>query len=183
MRMKILQTERTIIEKIGLDDAEFFVALVNTPDWLNYIGDRNVKTVEDSKQFLRNGFLRSYEQNRFGYYIVKTLDRVPIGICGFLKKPHLKNVDFGFAFLPKYCGIGYGFESAMAILEYGVKTFLFSELDAITSADNSRSQRLLNKLNFVLHNADFDVGDTVPVHLYRWQKTKNYPASVSARKE
>ena len=46
----IAETNRLIISKITLDDAAFFLELVNTPNFIKYIGDRNLKTVEDAKK-------------------------------------------------------------------------------------------------------------------------------------
>ncbi|MEL6381442.1 MAG: GNAT family N-acetyltransferase [Cyanobacteria bacterium J06626_18] len=147
--MNLIETSRTVVDRIMLKDAPFFVALLNSPDWLRYIGDRNIANVNDACQYLQNSFLRSYEDNGFGYYIVKTTpDRIPIGICGFLKKPNLENPDFGFALLPEYYGRGFAIESCRAILDYGIRAFGFSILDAVITLDNDRSMRLLEKLGF-----------------------------------
>ena len=166
--MNSLQTERTIIESITLADAEFFVTLVNSPDWLRFIGDRGVRNVEDAERFLESGLLLSYRERGFGYYMVRGQDNSPIGICGFLKKPHLENVDFGFAFLPEFCGKGYGSEAARAVFDYGIQTYEFSILDAVTAKDNVRSKRLLMRLGFGLLGP-FEVKDKVQeFELYRW---------------
>jgi hypothetical protein len=45
--MIIAETERLLISKFSLDDAPFFLKLANTPNWIKYIGDRNLKTVEE----------------------------------------------------------------------------------------------------------------------------------------
>ncbi len=168
--MSLIETKRMSIERITLDDAEFFVSLVNSPDWLRYIGDRKVANRRDACRFLQNGFLRSCVDNGFGYYIVRTTpNRVPIGICGFLKKPKLDNPDFGFAFLPDYYGQGYAIESCRAVLDYGIRSFDFSVLDAVTMPDNKPSIRLLEKLGF--HQRGIWSADTVDdeLRLYRWQ--------------
>ena len=41
--MIIAETERLLISKVTIEDAPFFVELMNTPHWLKYIGDRNIK--------------------------------------------------------------------------------------------------------------------------------------------
>ena len=165
--MQILRTERTIIETIQLTDAEFFVSLVNSADWLRFIGDRKVNDVEDARRYLLAGFLKCYDENAFGYYLVRTLALTPIGICGFLKKAHLENVDFGFALLPDWYGLGLGYEAAKAVLDYGIRTFSFSVLDAVTSPDNVRSKRLLEKLGF---NRIGESGNIENAELYRWRR-------------
>ena len=164
--MQILLTERTIIETISLNDAEFFVSLVNSPDWLRFIGDREVKDVTDARRYLQAGFLKCYNENGFGYYLVRTLDRTPIGICGFLKKANLQNADFGFALHPNWFGLGLGYESATAVLDYGIRTYSFMVLDAVTAPDNVRSKRLLERLGFIRIGT---MGETDSTELYRWQ--------------
>lgn len=52
MSGKRLDTERLYLLPTTLEDAEFFMRLVNTPKWLRYIGDRNIKTVDDAKGIL-----------------------------------------------------------------------------------------------------------------------------------
>ena len=165
------ETQRTTIEKITLSDAPFFLTLVNSPGWLQFIGDRNINNEDDARRYLENGFLRSYEQNRFGYYIIiKKETQEPIGTCGFLKKPSLENPDFGFAFLPDYSGQGYAFESCQAALEFGIQAFNFDVLDAVTMPNNERSILLLQRLGFRrVRQVKTDPADDELV-LFRWSK-------------
>ena len=165
--MQILRTERTLIDAITLNDADFFVSLVNSPGWLRFIGDRKVNDAEDARRFLQTGFLQCYNENGFGYYLVKALDRTPIGICGFLKKAHLENVDFGFALHPNWFGLGLAYESAIAVLDYGIETYSFMVLDAVTAPDNVRSKRLLDRLGFIKTGT---IGDSEKTALYQWRK-------------
>jgi len=71
-----------------------------------------------------------------------------IGFCGFVRRSDLPAPDIGFAFLPQYERKGYGFESASAILQYGVEKLNFDVVLAITSQDNESSGKLLKKLGF-----------------------------------
>ncbi len=43
---KTFETERLILKPTSEEDAAFIFDLLNTPKWLKYIGDRNIKTVE-----------------------------------------------------------------------------------------------------------------------------------------
>ena len=71
-----------------------------------------------------------------------------MGIAGFLKKPHLDNEDFGFAFLPSQVGKGYAYEASVALLDFGQDAFGFTVMDAETATDNDASIALLQKLGF-----------------------------------
>src|SRR5688572_21540231 len=114
-----LETQRLGLREFTRDDAVFIVELLNTPGWLQFIGDRNVKTKEQAIIYLENGPLKSYKENGFGSWMVELKeDKTPIGMCGILRRESLENPDIGFAFLPEYTGKGYAFEIASATLSY-----------------------------------------------------------------
>ena len=52
--MIIKQTERLIIEHFTPDDDTFILALLNTPSWIAFIGDRSIKTKEDAGRYLKD---------------------------------------------------------------------------------------------------------------------------------
>ena len=165
--MSIIQTERLNIRELdSAVDAEFISALLNTPKFLKYIGDRGVKTVEQAGEFIENRYRQSYREHGFGLYAVelRTIDVVAentlptgrvsalettVGLCGFVRRDTLTAPDLGFAFLPEFERRGYGFESAKAVLDYGREKLGFRHVLAITSLDNHVSGRLLEKLGFV----------------------------------
>ena len=83
--MPLIETERLTIDYFHTDDAAFIVKLVNTPGWLQYIGDRNVKSLDDAHRYLENGPLKSYQQWGFGLYRVALKQSgTAIGMCGLL---------------------------------------------------------------------------------------------------
>jgi RimJ/RimL family protein N-acetyltransferase len=55
-------------------------------------------------------------------------------------------VDIGFAFLPAYWGKGYAYEAAAAVMAHREKVLGLNRIVAITSLDNVRSAKLLEKL-------------------------------------
>lgn len=150
--MIIAETERLIIRKFTLEDASFFKELTNSPHWLKYIGNRNIKSLKDSKNYLKNGSLKSYKEHGFGFYVLqlKNNDAVLVGTCGLIKREKLEHVDLGFALLPEYEGKGYGYESSVAIINLAKKKFNLKKLLAITLPHNSNSIKLLEKLGFSL---------------------------------
>ena len=145
--MIVAQTERLLISKFTVNDAAFFLELANTPSWIQYIGDRNLKTVEDAEKYLKDGTLKSYLEHGFGFYKLEIKEtKEPIGTCGLVKRAELENVDIGFALLPKYEGRGFGFESAEAVLKLAKDTFCLESVLAITLPNNKNSIKLIEKL-------------------------------------
>ena len=145
--MTLLETDRLILRYLTEEDAEFFMALANTPSWLKYIGDRNIKTIEASKKYIRDGSIKSYEERGFGFYMVELKENNEcLGVCGLIKRDALEDVDIGFAFMPEYEGKGYGYESASAVLQYAKNNLKMSRIIAITVPENERSIVLIKKI-------------------------------------
>ena len=147
--MKILETERTILREVAEDDAEFVLDLLNQPSFIKYIGDRNVRTVEQARDYIESRFTESYRKFGFGMWVVELKESGElIGLCGFVRRDSLPDADVGFAFLPQYERKGYAFESASAAMLYGRNVLSLDRVLAITSQDNDASGKLLGKLDF-----------------------------------
>ena len=145
--MNVLQTERLTLRMMSPDDAEFIVELLNDSAFLRFIGDKGVRTIDDARQYILTGPMESYERHGFGLWLVALKGpKTPIGICGFLKRDTLSDVDLGFAFLPQHRSKGYAFESAAAVMDYGRKVLGLRRVVAIMNEDNVGSIRVLEKL-------------------------------------
>ncbi|WP_103068774.1 GNAT family N-acetyltransferase [Aquimarina sediminis] len=143
----ILETERLSLREFNLEDSEFILKLVNSPKWLEFIGDRNVTTKEEARAFLKNGAIKSYSENGFGFWMVQLKnDKLPIGMCGLVKRETLDDIDIGFAMLPQYLGLGYGYEIANATMNYAKNILKIDKILGITDTNNIASINLLNKI-------------------------------------
>ena len=145
--MTVLETERLFLRRFTVDDAQFILTLVNEPSFLRYIGDKQVRNLEDARQYILNGPVASYERNGFGLYAVELREsNTPIGMCGLLKREELPAPDIGFAFLPDFWNKGFAFEAAAAVLQDAGERL--RRILAITSLDNEASIKLLQRLGF-----------------------------------
>jgi RimJ/RimL family protein N-acetyltransferase len=179
--MKILETERLIVREIVESDAGFILDLLNQPSFIKYIGDRNVRNLDDAREFIENRYRASYRNHGYGLYAVelKPEANVPaiqnpkseiqnqiIGMCGFVRRETLPDADIGFAFLPQFERRGYAFESASAVMEYGRERLGLKRVLAITSLDNESSGRLLAKLGFKFDGVITLAGDPEEIKLF-----------------
>lgn len=145
--MKIIETERLSLRLFAEDDAEFVYQLVNEPGWIQNIGDRGVRTIDDGRQFITNKLAAGYARFGFGLYLVELKETgESIGMSGLVKRDSLEDVDIGFAFLEKFWSKGYAFESASAVLDYAQNTLRLKRIAAIVAPDNRGSIKLLEKL-------------------------------------
>lgn len=145
----IIETERLRLRPLTAGDAEFMLRLLNERSFLDNIGDKGVRTIEDARAYLAEGPLASYERFGFGLCRVELKEtKVPIGICGLLKRDVLEDVDIGYALFPEFWSQGYAREAATAIMTVAHDQFGFKRVLAITNPDNRSSIRLLEKMSF-----------------------------------
>ena len=145
--MSLIKTERLLLSCLTEEDAPFILELLNTPGWLQFIGDRGIRDLDDARNYILNGPAISYLKNNFGLYLVRIKDGdISIGICGLIKRDTLDDVDIGFAFLPRYTQNGYATEAAMAVLEDAWITLGIKRIVAITNTDNADSIKVLKRI-------------------------------------
>lgn len=143
----MIETDRLRLVKFTVDDAAFMLELLNTPSWIQYIGNRNVRTIQEAEQYIINGALKSYSQHGFGPYVIKlNTNGLSIGLCGLFKRDLLNDPDIGFAILPDFAGNRYGFEAASAVMTYARTVLGLTRIVGITLPSNQNSIRLLEKL-------------------------------------
>ena len=143
----VLETDRLRLRRLSAEDAAFILELLNDPAWLQFIGDRGVRTLDDARDYIRKGPLEMYARLGFGLYLTELKEgSVPIGICGLIKRDSLQDVDIGFALLPQFRARGYASEAAAATMEYGKSVLGLKRIVAITSPSNLDSAKVLEKL-------------------------------------
>jgi len=145
--MKILETNRLILRQLSTEDVAFILELVNEPSFIQNIGDRGVRTLEDARAYILRVAISSYEKNGFGLYLVELKDSgQSIGMCGLIKRDGLEDVDIGYAFLPRFWLKGYAVEAAAAVKDYARDMLGLKRLVAITDPANQGSIRVLEKI-------------------------------------
>jgi len=147
--MTVLESARLRLRPLTADDAAFILELVNEPAWLQFIGDRNVHTLDDARTYIAKGPATMYARHGFGPLAVELKEGgAPVGICGLIKRETLPDVDLGYALLARFRGRGYASEAAAAVLAHGKPAFGLARVIALTAPDNTDSIRLLERLGF-----------------------------------
>jgi [ribosomal protein S5]-alanine N-acetyltransferase len=144
--MTVLETDRLILRRLTVEDAPFMVRMLNDAAFLEYIGDKGVRTLEDARQHILTGPMDMYARYGHGLYLVQLRNGTPIGTCGLLKRDMLEHVDIGYAFMPDYRGQGYALEAATGVMDYARQTLQLGRVVAIVSRHNHASVALLMKI-------------------------------------
>ncbi len=119
----ITATDRLRLRCLHAGDAAFILELVNEPAWLEFIGDRAVRNLDDAQAYIAKGPVAMYERCGFGLFLVVRKDAP--GDLRLARKAALATVAYGFG-------------------EFG-----FGRMVAITAPGNGRSIRLLQSLGFI----------------------------------
>lgn len=142
-----IETDRIILRKMCLDDAE---------DMFEYASDREVSrytawythhVLEDSKLFL-NYVINSYQNHQVSSWgIVQKADKKFIGTAGFMNwnVEHARG-EIGYALSRKYWGKGYMTEVVNAIIYFGFRTMMLNRIEARCEIENIASARVMEKV-------------------------------------
>ncbi|MBL8773703.1 MAG: GNAT family N-acetyltransferase [Phenylobacterium sp.] len=145
----VLETERLVLRDVEDDDAPFLVDLLNSPGFLENIGDRGVRNVADAARFIEDRMRASYREHGFGMWVaVQKRDGAPVGMAGLVRREGLDVPDVGYAFIERVWGQGYAQEAAAAVLAHAQGPLGIPALAAITTLENFASMAVLRKVGF-----------------------------------
>lgn len=143
----MIQTERLNLRPLTVDDAAFYLKLVNEPSFLENIGDKGVRDLDGARAALLAGPIEMQERLGYSLWLVSRKDDgAAIGMCGLIRRDTLPATDIGYAYLPDYWGQGYAWEAAQAAAAYGRDVVGLERLLGIVSPSNTASSQLLKKL-------------------------------------
>ena len=178
--MRVLFTERLELRWFDSGDAAFILQLLNEPSWLQHIGDRQVRNLEQAQDWLQTRLVSGYWRQGMGFWAVCLRGQPePMGLCGLIQRDTLPDVDVGYAFLPSHWGQGYANEAAKACLDYGQHVLGLRRILAITGPDNTASQGVLRRLGMQLEQRCTLPGESRETLVYAWHPESGKSASLS----
>jgi ribosomal-protein-alanine N-acetyltransferase len=176
--MNVLETERMILRWFEDRDAPFVLDLVNDPAWIANIGERNVRTLDDARQFIAEKLVASYRQNGHGLWAMdRRDDGALLGMCGLIKRDSLPHLDVGYALAPAFRGNGYAREAARACLEYGRDVLGHRRILAIVWPENRASIRVLESVGMKPEGVRLLGGDPRETAVFAWGEREGDPAA------
>jgi RimJ/RimL family protein N-acetyltransferase len=149
--MPVLETERLVLREVEGADAPFMLELLNSPGFLENIGDRGVRDEDQARAFIEDRILASYRDHGFGMWLIEErAGAARVGIAGLIQRDGLDVPDVGYAFMPNVWGRGYAQEVAAAVVAHARETLGLQRLAAITTPENFASMAVLRKIGFTL---------------------------------
>lgn len=163
-----LETERLLIRPTIIEDAPFLYELMNSPKWIQFIGDQKMDTVDKVKTYIEEKMQPQFIKLGFtNNTLILKESNEKIGICGlYCRENSLDELELGFALLPEFEQKGFGSESAARLIEFGFTQLFTKRISAITNFYNLDSQKLLLKLGFSFVKDEIeDSGEEVKIYI------------------
>lgn len=138
-----MESARIKLKELELTDAAFVFEIVNTKEWVQNIGDRNIKTINDACAYIQ----KIIDNPNITYWIIYLAnEEIKVGIISLVKRDYLQYPDIGFALLPAYTGKGYAVEGAKLVLNSLIENKTYPVITGVTLKENTKSIKLLEKL-------------------------------------
>lgn len=140
-----------LLKLIAPEDAEFLFRLMNTSQWHEMIGDREVYSVDDARKYMDERMDPDLGVKGFvNHVMIHKETGESVGTCSLHDREGVEGLDIGYALLPEYEGYGYATEGAKAMIGLAFTKYELAFVSAITNDENVGSHKVLEKLGFEL---------------------------------
>jgi len=145
-----IETKRLILRAITQLDAQDFFELDSNPKVHQYLGNKPVITIEESRAMI-DTILEQYKTNGIGRLaVIDKNTKLFIGWSGLKYEQNLRSefdyYDIGYRLKEQFWGMGYATEAAIASLDYGFKDLQLKEICAAAHMNNIGSNTILKKI-------------------------------------
>ncbi|MDC8004952.1 GNAT family N-acetyltransferase [Aureisphaera galaxeae] len=150
MKQPTLETERLIIREMLPTDAEGMFAMDSNPNVHKYLGNKPVKTIEQSKKIIED-VRQQYIDRGIGRWVMEDKHTGKfIGWTGFKINTEPLNgrtnlLDIGYRMLESEWGKGYATESAVACMDYLCERGDHPIIYGAAVIDNDASNKILGE--------------------------------------
>lgn len=145
--LPVLETERLILRKLDLADAEDMYEYASEPIVSRFVPWEAHKSVEDTKELLAF-MIDSYGQKKkLTWAIELKNENKMIGTIDFINwMPKRYKAELAYILSHKYWGRGLTLEAARGLLAYGFAEMELNKVEAPIMLNNFQSQRVVEKL-------------------------------------
>ncbi|WP_368505032.1 GNAT family N-acetyltransferase [Alkalihalophilus sp. As8PL] len=145
-----IETERLILRKVTVDDAESMLKYLSDPDVMEYMGLEPFMSIADALGEI--SWYESILSNKTGIrwgITLKGEDKV-IGSCGFLNtvSKHYRT-EIGIDLSKEHWGVGIASEAIEAVIRYGFYQMNVQRIEALIEPMNFSSQKLFEGQGFI----------------------------------
>lgn len=155
-----IETERLLLRELRETDVDGIFELDSNAEVHKYLDNKTISTKKEAEEII--SFIRNqYQELGIGRFAcIEKSSGDFIGWSGLKfntgEKEELNGyrdfIDIGYRFIPRYWRKGYGYESAVACLNYGFKQMNYEKIYGCALADNIGSNKILQKIGLKFVN-------------------------------
>jgi len=175
----VLKTERLVLRKLSLDDAEEIFFLRSDEKVNKYLDRPRATSIEDAHNFI-NKTNQAIENNECVDWAITFKDdsRLIGSICLWNFAIEENKAEVGYELLPDFQGQGIAREALSAVITFGFEVMKLKTIEAYTHKENLQSTKLLEKYNFKRDLAaeskiDFTVENPNTIVFSLWKEKRN----------
>lgn len=102
------ESDRLYLRPTTEEDAALVLAILTAPKALKFIGDRNLHSEEDAREYIRHRSLVQLRERGYANYTLVTKETgTKVGVCGLYVRPDLELIDLGYALQPDHEALGF----------------------------------------------------------------------------
>jgi ribosomal-protein-alanine N-acetyltransferase len=174
-----LETERLILRKMVLNDAEAVFAYASNSEVSRYTLWETHRSIEDSRAFLEFATQKYENGGEPDWGIVYRGNGCLVGACGLVNwEAEHARAEVGFVLSREYWGRGLMSEAVRAILRFGFERMNLNRIEARCIAETAASARVMEKAGMVyegtLRQREYIKGAYRDIKLYAILK-KGFP--------
>jgi ribosomal-protein-alanine N-acetyltransferase len=146
----VIETERLVLRRTTLDDANDYFYLRSSPEAMKHICKPLQKSVEETKEMIYKINEMIAFNDGISWAVCLKNNSKMIGSVSFhrIYKDHYR-AEIGYMLHSDYWRLGIISEAVDAIINYGFNTLQFHSIEAHIDPTNIGSEKLLQKFNFV----------------------------------
>lgn len=146
----VLETDRFILRRVTTDDVNEVFAIRSDPDTMRYIPRPLAKTKAEALDFIQM-INKGIDDNAFIHWAICYKDNPKLLglICLIRFEPEDFRTEVGYILSADYRHIGVMSEALEAVIHYTFNVLNFHSLAGVIAPENSASERVLLKKNFV----------------------------------
>jgi ribosomal-protein-alanine N-acetyltransferase len=143
-----IQTERLLLRKVTLDDAEDMLACFSDPEVARHTAWEAYDSIEQVRDRLRY-VISNYEQGEPANWGLELRESGRlIGMCGFMAGswvPEFARASLGYAIAREHWGRGLTTEAVRAAIAFGFERLELNRIEDRCIAENTASERVMQK--------------------------------------
>lgn len=143
--LPVLETERLLLRKMRLGDAEAMFAYASDPEVTRFVLWDTHRSIEDSERFLSVA-TEGYERGDFGGWGVVLKDSGAfVGTCGIDVDYEHARAELGYVLSREHWGKGLMPEAVRAVIRFCFVRMGLNRVEARCIAENTASARVMEK--------------------------------------